>query len=70
VSMVRSVLAMAEALHLRVITEGVETQQQLDILRALGCDEAQGYLLGRPESAEQALARVLESPVQAMGTVA
>jgi len=70
VSMVRSVLAMAEALHLRVITEGVETQQQLDILRALGCDEAQGYLLGRPESAEMALARVLESPVQAMGTVA
>jgi len=70
VSMVRSVLAMAEALHLRVITEGVETQQQLDILRALGCDEAQGYLLGRPESAELALARVLESPVQAMGTVA
>ena len=65
VSMVRSVLAMAEALCLRVITEGVETQQQLDILRALGCDEAQGYLLGRPESAEMALQRVLESPILA-----
>lgn len=70
VSMVRSVLAMADALHLRVITEGVETEQQLDILRSLGCDEAQGYLLGRPESAEMALQRVLESPVWTMGTVA
>jgi EAL domain-containing protein (putative c-di-GMP-specific phosphodiesterase class I) len=70
VSMVRSVLAMADALHLRVITEGVETEQQLDILRSLGCDEAQGYLLGRPESAEMALQRVLESPVWTMGTMA
>ena len=59
VSMVRSVLAMAEALKLRVVTEGVETEEQLDILRTLGCDEAQGYLLGRPESAEMALQRVM-----------
>jgi EAL domain-containing protein (putative c-di-GMP-specific phosphodiesterase class I) len=70
VSMVRSVLAMAKALNLRVVTEGVETQQQLDILKALGCDEAQGYLLGRPESAEQAQQRVLKSPVYAVGTIA
>jgi PAS domain S-box-containing protein/diguanylate cyclase (GGDEF)-like protein len=70
VSMVRSVLAMAKALHLRVTTEGVETEQQLDILRKLGCDEAQGYLLGRPETAERALQRVLESPLRTMGTVA
>jgi len=64
VSMVRSVLAMANALHLRVITEGVETEEQLAILRTLGCDEAQGYLLGRPESAEMALRRVLDGPLQ------
>ncbi len=70
VSMVRSVLAMAEALNLRVVTEGVETEQQLEILRALGCDEAQGYLLGRPESAEMALQRVLDSPMQQMSTTA
>ena len=69
VSMVRSVLAMAEALKLRVITEGVETEQQLNILRALGCDEAQGYLLGRPEKAEMALQRVLDSPLWTIGTV-
>jgi PAS domain S-box-containing protein/diguanylate cyclase (GGDEF)-like protein len=68
VSMVRSVLAMAGALNLRVVTEGVETVEQLDILRALGCDEAQGYLLGRPESAEMALRRVLDSPLPESGT--
>ena len=68
VSMVRSVLAMASALNLRVVTEGVETEEQLEVLRKLGCDEAQGYLLGRPESAEEALKRVIESPVPAIGT--
>ena len=69
VSMVRSVLSMAEALHLRVVTEGVETEAQLQILRSLGCDEAQGYLLGRPESAELALRRVLDSPLQPVATL-
>jgi PAS domain S-box-containing protein/diguanylate cyclase (GGDEF)-like protein len=70
VSMVRSVLAMADALNLRVVTEGVETEQQMEVLRTLGCDEAQGYLLGRPESSEMALQRVLESPMRPVGTLA
>ena len=70
VSMVRSVLAMADALHLRVVSEGVETQEQLEILRSLGCEEAQGYLLGRPESSELALQRVMESPLLSIGTLA
>jgi PAS domain S-box-containing protein/diguanylate cyclase (GGDEF)-like protein len=70
VSMVRSVLAMAEALNLRVVTEGVETEEQLQILRSLGCDEAQGYLLGRPESAELALRRVMDSPLQPVAALA
>jgi len=70
VSMVRSVLSMAEALHLRVVSEGVETEAQLQILRSLGCNEAQGYLLGRPESAELALRRVLDSPMQPLAILA
>jgi PAS domain S-box-containing protein/diguanylate cyclase (GGDEF)-like protein len=61
VSMMRSVLAMADALNLRVVCEGVETEHQFDILRSLGCEEAQGYLLGRPESPELALRRAIES---------
>ena len=61
---------MADALHLRVVSEGVETQEQLEILRSLGCEEAQGYLLGRPESSELALQRVMESPLLSIGTLA
>jgi diguanylate cyclase (GGDEF)-like protein/PAS domain S-box-containing protein len=58
VSMVRSIIAMAHTLGLRVTTEGVETDRQLAMLRQLGADEAQGYFLGRPESAESANQRV------------
>lgn len=39
---------MARGLQLRVIAEGVETQQQLTFLRLQGCDEVQGYLFSRP----------------------
>jgi EAL domain-containing protein (putative c-di-GMP-specific phosphodiesterase class I) len=42
----------------------------MEVLRTLGCDEAQGYLLGRPESSEMALQRVLESPMRPVGTLA
>jgi diguanylate cyclase (GGDEF)-like protein/PAS domain S-box-containing protein len=58
VSMVRAIIAMARALGLRVVTEGVETEAQSEILRRLGCDEVQGYLFGRAEMPEAAFARV------------
>ena len=45
---VAGVLALARALGLEVVAEGVETPGQLARLRALGCDYAQGFLLGRP----------------------
>jgi diguanylate cyclase (GGDEF)-like protein/PAS domain S-box-containing protein len=48
-----AVVAMAHSLGLEVLAEGVETVQQLDMLRALGCETVQGYLLGRPVPAEQ-----------------
>ncbi|MEY9167015.1 diguanylate cyclase (GGDEF)-like protein/PAS domain S-box-containing protein [Sinorhizobium fredii] len=47
-AIIRAILALGQSLHVPVLAEGVETQTQLDILQAEGCDEAQGYLLGRP----------------------
>jgi diguanylate cyclase (GGDEF)-like protein len=48
---VRAVLALGHGLNKTVIAEGVETVAQLDRLRELGCEFAQGYLFGRPSAA-------------------
>ena len=49
---VDAVIKLAQALQLKVVAEGVETEQQFIILRALGCDELQGYLFAKPMSAQ------------------
>jgi diguanylate cyclase len=48
-----AVIALGRSLQLKVVAEGVETLHQADYLRALGCDEIQGYLLSRPLSSVQ-----------------
>jgi diguanylate cyclase (GGDEF)-like protein/PAS domain S-box-containing protein len=50
--LVAAIVAMASALGLDVIAEGVETDGQLELLKAMQCNRAQGFLLGRPISAE------------------
>jgi diguanylate cyclase (GGDEF)-like protein/PAS domain S-box-containing protein len=52
-TIVRSVLSLASALGLEVVAEGVESVRQREILRGLGCDKAQGYLIARPMSADE-----------------
>jgi diguanylate cyclase (GGDEF)-like protein/PAS domain S-box-containing protein len=52
-SLVRAILAMADALGLTAVAEGVETQAQGAILRKAGCTFAQGYLFGRPVPADE-----------------
>ncbi|MGW5716350.1 sensor domain-containing protein [Amycolatopsis sp. NPDC003865] len=52
-AIVTSIIAMAHAVDLTVIAEGVESAEQVDLLRALGCDQAQGYHLGRPVAAAE-----------------
>ncbi len=47
-AIVRAILALGKSLDIPVLAEGVETEAQLGLLREEGCEEAQGYLLGRP----------------------
>ena len=53
---VESLISMAHAVGSSVVAEGVETERQLDVLRELGCDRAQGYHIGRPTSGAELLA--------------
>lgn len=48
-----AVVTLGHSLGIRVIAEGVETAQQMEILRSMGCDEVQGYYLGRPIPADE-----------------
>lgn len=52
-AIVRAIIAMVHSLELQVVAEGVETQAQMDFLKAHQCDEIQGYLLSPPVPAEQ-----------------
>jgi diguanylate cyclase (GGDEF)-like protein/PAS domain S-box-containing protein len=45
---VRAIVELARALNMATVAEGVERQDQLDVLRSIGCDMAQGYLIARP----------------------
>jgi EAL domain-containing protein (putative c-di-GMP-specific phosphodiesterase class I) len=53
-AIVAAVIALGRGLNLNVVAEGVETQEQLTILRSLGCEEMQGYLFSQPMPATQA----------------
>lgn len=47
-ALVRAIVDLARRLNLVTVAEGVETPEHYDLLRRLGCDRVQGYLLGRP----------------------
>jgi EAL domain-containing protein (putative c-di-GMP-specific phosphodiesterase class I) len=57
-SVTASIISLAKSLGLGVIAEGIEWEGQLELMKSLGCDFAQGYLLGRPMSASQIIAAV------------
>src|SRR4029079_891046 len=59
-AIVSSVIDLGHALRLKVVAEGVETEQQLEMLTQLGCDLVQGYYLARPQSPEE-IARLIEA---------
>ncbi|WP_345814940.1 EAL domain-containing protein [Paraburkholderia sp. PREW-6R] len=51
-AIVSAIIALAHSLEMDVVAEGVETETQLDMLKAMMCDEMQGFLLGKPLSAD------------------
>lgn len=53
INIVKSIIDMSKSLGIKTIAEGVETDDQLDTLIRLGCDQVQGYLLGRPVPANE-----------------
>jgi diguanylate cyclase (GGDEF)-like protein/PAS domain S-box-containing protein len=59
---VKAVIGLGRSLKLRVVAEGVETQEQLAFLQAYQCDEAQGYYFSRPVLPEQ-FAKLLKSGI-------
>lgn len=67
-AIVRSLIAMAHSLNLKVIAEGVERPAQLRMLTEYGCDYVQGFLLGEPAPAEEIGRRFLDrQPVSQLG---
>jgi diguanylate cyclase (GGDEF)-like protein/PAS domain S-box-containing protein len=61
---IRTIISMGHSLRRRILAEGVETPEQLALLRELGCDEYQGFLLSQPKPAEAMADFVHENGLQ------
>jgi diguanylate cyclase (GGDEF)-like protein/PAS domain S-box-containing protein len=68
-ALVATIISLAHALKLKVVAEGVETSEQLRLLRSLHCDEFQGYLFGKPVAEEIFKAKYLAPRVAMLGAV-
>ncbi len=62
-ALLHAVVTLADNLGLKVVAEGIETEEQLVLLQALGCAYGQGYLLAKPMSADALLARLTSDAV-------
>jgi EAL domain-containing protein (putative c-di-GMP-specific phosphodiesterase class I) len=60
-NIVAMIVSLAHTLGLKVIAEGVEEDEQAELLRQLGCDQIQGFLVSRPLPAEQVAALLARS---------
>ncbi|MFD2640832.1 putative bifunctional diguanylate cyclase/phosphodiesterase [Pseudomonas japonica] len=62
--LVHAMINLAHNLHLEVVAEGVETEEQLDLLRSFGCDQVQGYLISKPLAIEPLVEYLLLNAAQ------
>lgn len=56
-AIVKAIVAMGKAIDADIVVEGIETEEMLQALRELGCDYAQGYLIGKPQTLEELLVK-------------
>ena len=61
-AILESSMAMAQKLNLSTVAEGVETPDELELMRSLGCDNVQGYLIARPMPASELIAWLQQRP--------
>jgi EAL domain-containing protein (putative c-di-GMP-specific phosphodiesterase class I) len=64
-AVVRAIVGLAQGLDLRVVAEGIETKEQAEALRALGCAYGQGYRFARPLTADQVMSSLAGEVVKA-----
>lgn len=60
-NIIYSIINMAHALDLKVVAEGIETKNQLDFLKKINCDYAQGYYFARPDNRKNVINWVKEN---------
>lgn len=60
-SIIRAIISLAHSMNLLVLAEGVETNEQLELLRQQECDQVQGHLFGRPMSGEEFADRLVQA---------
>jgi diguanylate cyclase (GGDEF)-like protein len=68
-AIVSAIVALGQALNLRIVAEGVETSSQRNFLTRLGCDSLQGYLLGHPLPAERFMADISAAQMRPIDTI-
>ena len=61
-AIVQAVISLAKSLDMRVTAEGIETREQFEHLKRMGCDHGQGYFLARPLPADAAEALLVKNP--------
>ncbi len=69
-AIIRAIVGLARQLKIRTTAEGIENQDQLDLVRKLGCDQGQGFMLGKPMPIAQAIALTGKSRKAPSGSLA